>query len=167
MTKVGELELLAKEKLYDRFHVWPCGNYIDANNNNHLDKLEDLLNIEARAIFPDLFDAHFIEIYCYGLIPGVCVGWQITSFGLSKICYDIKGDTPYPGDSIKNLRFRMIDDKYSSLEGIPSTQESLHILEKKGYMNSYSANEGILKRYVSASSSEEAKGIIYVPSSEF
>jgi len=167
MAKVGKLELLAKEKLDDRFHVWPCGNFIDANNKKHLNKLESLLNIEARAIFPDCFDAYFFEIYCYGLIPDICVEWQRCDFGLNKICYDVKGQKLYPGRSIKNLRFMNIDDKYSSLEGIPSTQESLSILKEKGYINQNSANDRIMERYAPASSSDEAKGIIYVPASEF
>ncbi|MCK4809010.1 MAG: hypothetical protein KAS90_05280 [Candidatus Aenigmarchaeota archaeon] len=167
MIKVGELELLAKEKLGDRYHVWPCGNFIDANDKNNLDKLEDLLNVEARAIFPDCFDAYFFEIYCYGLIPEICVEWQRYDFGLSKICYDVKGQKLYPGESIKNFRFMKIDDEHIYLEGIPSTQESLSILKEKGYMNPYSANERILERYVPSSSSDEAKGIICVPTSEF
>ncbi|NOQ56254.1 MAG: hypothetical protein GQ477_05625, partial [Nanohaloarchaea archaeon] len=151
----------------DRFHVWPCGNFIEANDKNHLEKLEELLNVEARPILPNRFDEYFFEINCYGLIPDICVEWQRCDFGLNKICYDVNGQKAYPGSSIKNFRFMKIDEDYISLEGIPSTEESLSILKEKGYMNSNSANERILERYAPSSSSDEAKGVICVPACEF
>lgn len=163
--KIGELEILAEATLGDRFRIWPHGNFVDGDNQDHRRTLQEIFHLTERELVPGWPEALLIKIYCYGLKPSVCVYTQAYRSSLDKISYivDHNEASPYPNGMV-NFKIYIPKTKAGPgyHEGIPSTQESFDYFASQGRLNFLSEKmRNRLRKSLPAISAQSARSIVH------
>jgi hypothetical protein len=142
IQELFEIEKIAKEKLEDRYHKWPLGNFVYSRKREHLEILKKLFNIETRSIIREDGDncypswpTLFSGVTCFGIYPTVCVEHQ---------CSYLNAEMSYYNQGLYSY------EAFTSLprHGIPSNKKSLEIMKRSKFFS----NENIIsleKRIIS------------------